>query len=173
MTNQCVGGVFESVPQAEQAIHILDRAGFAQNHVSLVTRHIDPTSDVAKELNYGDDSLRDAAIGATLGGIAGIIGDAALFLIVGASAIVIAGPLVAATGMVVGAFLGAMEGWGVHKSHIEKYEQLVHEGKVLVVVDGGPKELAEADRMLRQAESTEVHLHAKSSADAAEIDDRP
>ena len=138
-----------------------------------MTRHIDPASDVGQELNFGDDSLRDAAIGATLGGLAGIIGDAALVLIAGVGAVVVTGPLVAVTGVVVGAFLGAMEGWGVHKSHIQKYERLVDEGKVLVVVDGGPKQLAEAERMLRQAESTEVHLYAKSSANAPEIDDRP
>lgn len=173
MTNECVVGVFESVPKAQLVVHILDRAGFAPDHVSLVTRHIDPSSDVGKELNLGDDSLRDAAIGATLGGLAGIVSDAAIFLVTGIGTIVVAGPLVAAMGAVVGAFLGAMEGWGVHKAHIRKYERLVHEGKVLVVVGGQPDELAQADRMLRQTDATEVHLYAESSGDAPEIDDRP
>jgi hypothetical protein len=173
MTNECVVGVFESVPKAQLAVHILDRAGFAPDHVSLVTRHIDPSSAVGKELSIGDDSLRDAAIGATLGGLAGVVSDATIFLITGIGAIVVAGPLVAAMGAVVGAFLGAMEGWGVHKAHIRKYERLVHEGKVLVVVGGRPDELAQADRMLRQTDATEVHLYAESSGDAPEIDDRP
>ncbi len=173
MTNECVVGVFDSMTAAETAVHILDRAGFAPDHVSIVARHVDPASNVGQELTQGDDSMRDAVVGATLGGLVGIVSDVALFVITGIGVIVMAGPLLAATGAVVGAFLGTMEGWGVHHRHIHDYETLVREGKVLVVVDGQPKEVAEAERMLRQTDAARVHLHAQSGDDATEIDDRP
>ncbi len=114
MSNECAVGVFETIEHAKAAVHILDRAGFAADHISVVTRHIDTSSDVGKELNLSDDSLRDAAIGATLGGVLGVLGDAAIYLIAGVGAVVVSGPLVGAMA-IVGAFLGAMEGWGIHR----------------------------------------------------------
>jgi hypothetical protein len=173
MANECIVGVFESVPEAQLAAHILDRAGLGKEHLSLVVRHLDASSEVGKELSLGDDSSRNAVIGATLGGLAGVVGDAAIFLVTGLGAIIVAGPILATMGAIVGAFLGGMEGWGIHKVHIHKYEKLVEEGKVLVVVNGDPKQLEEANRILRQTAAIEVELHAASSTDATEIDDRP
>ena len=172
MKHQCVVGVFDSLEASKLAVGVLGRGGFAAGNVSLVTRHVDPTTDVGNELEFGDDSLPDAAIGATLGGLIGVLGDATLFMLTGIGTILIAGPLVTAVGAIVGGLVGAMEGWGIHKLHIRKYENLVREGKVLLVVDGNPIEIAEADRMLRETEATEVHRYAQSSDDAPEIDDR-
>jgi hypothetical protein len=168
--NQCVVGVFDTVLQAEAAVRDLQQAGFTMDQISLVTRHIDEQSDVGKELNYGDDSLRDAAIGATLGGLMGVVSDAAIIMMAGVGTIIATGPILVA-GVVAGAFLGALAGWGVHSANIRKYESLVQEGKVLVVVDGDPEQVADADRLLRRTEASEVHLHSKSSDDAPEIDD--
>ena len=64
---------------------------------------------------------------------------------------------------VTGAFLGSLAGWGVHHEHIRHYEQLVKDGKVLVIAHGDPLELAEADRILKGTDAAEVHVHAKTS----------
>jgi hypothetical protein len=75
-------------------------------------------------------------------------------------------------GATVGALVGAMGGWGVHKDHAHKYHKYLEEGRSLVVVDGDPRVVAEAERLLHDTAATEMHLHARESDDSAEIDDR-
>lgn len=169
---QCVVGVYASMDAAQLAVHILHRAGLAPDHVSVVARHIDPHSKAGEELALSDDSVRDAAIGATLGGVAGVLGDAALLLLTGIGGFVIAGPLLALTGAVAGAFLGAMRGWGVHQSQIHKYEELVKAGKVLVTVDGDAELVAEAERLLKETGADQLHVYAGTD-DTGDVDDRP
>jgi uncharacterized membrane protein len=171
--NECVVGVYDSIEQAEAAVRALGAAGLASEHVSLVRRHLDPTGEVAKNLNLGDDSLRDAAVGSALGGLAGMAGAATLLSITGIGLILLTGPIVTLTGAIVGAFLGAMRGWGIHDTHIREYESLVEQGKVLVVVAGRPSEVEKAERLLRETRATHVRLHARTSDDDPRIDDRP
>jgi hypothetical protein len=97
-----------------------------------------------------------------------------LLLVTGLGAAVIAGPIAAAaTGAVIGGFLGGMSGWGVHTDHVQEYEEKVREGKVLVIVSGDADNVADAERILSGTEAEEVRLHAETEADAPEVDDRP
>ena len=169
MKTDCVIAVFDSVTHAERAIHILDLAGFTPDSVSLVTRHVDANSEMGQELQLGDDSIRDAAIGATLGGLVGILGEAGVFMATGMVAFIAAGPLVALAGAVFGGLLGAMRGWGIHESHIQRYEDLLHAGRVLVVVQGDPARMREAEVLLHETDASEVQLHAPTSEDAPEV----
>ncbi len=169
----CVVGVFNAMPAAEKAVRSLHAADFTSDHISLVARHINPNAKEAAELEMGDDSARDAAIGGALGGLAGVAGAATLLSITGIGLIVLTGPIVALTGVVVGALLGAMRGWGVHDAKIKEYEKLVEEGNVLVIVAGEPLEVEKAERLLKGTDARHVHLHAKSSTDAPGVDDRP
>lgn len=171
-SNECVVGAFDSIEKAEPAVHALHAAGLADQHVSVIKRHLDPTGEMAKNLELGDDSLRDAAIGGALGSLAGMAGAATLLSITGIGLIVLTGPIVTLTGAIVGAFLGAMRGWGIHDTHIREYEKLVEEGKVLVVVVGEPVEVEKAERLLRENHAAHLHLHARASTDDPRIDDR-
>ena len=171
--NECVVGVYDSIEKAESAVRALHGAGFTADHVSLVKRHIDPQGEMAAKLSLGDDSAREAAVGGALGGLAGAAGAATLLSITGVGLILLTGPIVTLTGAIVGAFLGAMSGWGIHETHIREYENLVEKGDVLVVVAGEPIEVERAERLLRKTEARHVNLHAKSSTDSPEIDDRP
>lgn len=170
--DECVVGIFETTEKAEAAHRALLAAGFTPDHISLIKRHLDPGGKTAAELKLGDDSSREAAIGGALGGLAGAAGAATLLSITGVGLIVLTGPIVTLTGAIVGAYLGAMRGWGVHDTHIEEYEKLVEEGKVLVAVAGDPLEVARAERLLRELPAEHVRLHARSSTDSPEIDDR-
>jgi uncharacterized membrane protein len=171
--NECVVGVYDSIEKAEVAHRALLAAGLTSDHVSIVKRHIDEQGETAAQLKLGDDSAREAVIGGTLGGLAGVAGAATLLSITGIGLVLLTGPIVALTGAIVGAFLGAMRGWGVHDTQIREYEKLVEEGKVLVVVAGGPTEAEKAERLLRETKAAHVRLHAQSSTDSPEIDDRP
>jgi hypothetical protein len=169
---ESVVGVYDSSPQAEQAVHILKQADFRASQISLVASSLKNQPALREELRTGDDSVRDAAIGAGLGGILGLLAGIGLAAIPVAGMIVfLIGPIGgAATGSIVGGLVGSMFGWGVHKDQLAHYEQLVREGKVLVVVNGGnPLELVHAERILRETDAVEVNLHARTGSDAPEV----
>jgi uncharacterized membrane protein len=168
MDEECVVGVYDSLAKAEQAVHILNRAGFAPDRISLVAARLEDRPDVVQDLKMGDDSLRDAAIGAGLGGVLGVVAGLGALFVSGLGTVFLVGPIGGGVfGAVVGAFLGSFTGWGMHEKHIRHYEQCVKQGKVLVVAHGGPLELADADRILKETDVAEVHVHSRTSAESA------
>ncbi len=173
MKDECVVGVYDSLPKAELAVRILKKAGFGGEKISVVASCRDLKPGLREELKIGDDSLRDAAIGVGLGGILGVLAGLGLaaFPLAGAM-IFLVGPLAgAATGTVVGGLVGGMIGWGVRKDQIEHYEEAVRAGKPLVVVNGDPVETAHAEQILRETDALEVHLHARTESDSPEVRD--
>ena len=101
-----------------------------------------------------------------------LAGTAAVTLAGGGVAL-LAGPLAGlATGAIVGSLLGGLEGWGVHHSHLRHYEKLVNQGHPLVIAHGEALLVAEAYRLLKQTAFKQLHVHAKTDDDAAEIMDR-
>ena len=170
MNEECVVAVYETLAAAQDAVHILDRADFPTEQVSLVTTGFMDRPEVVADLNLGDDSLHDAAIGAGLGGVIGVLVGIAAAVVSGVGAVFLAGPIgVGVAGAATGAFLGGLVGWGVHREQIHHYEQLVAQGKVLVIAHGDPLLLAEADHILKETDPVELHVHAKTSADAPEV----
>ncbi len=171
MYEECVVGVYDSLAHAEEAVRILHRADFPGRQISLVASHMPTKPELAAELKMGDDSVRDAAIGAGLGGVVGILAGIGAMVVAGAGIVVfLAGPIgVGALGTVVGAFLGGMSGWGVHHEHIQHYEELVKQGKVLVIANGNPLDLVHAERVLKETNVVEVNLHSRTSSEAAEV----
>ncbi len=171
MKEECVVGVYDSIERAERAVRILKLADFRPEQISIVASNRKAKPEVVEELKLGDDSVRDAAVGAGLGGILGILAGIGLAVSPIAGMIVfLIGPIGgAATGTVVGGLVGAMFGWGVRKDQIESYEQMVRAGKVLVIVNGNPLELVHAERILRETQVAEVNLHSREGSDAPEV----
>ena len=171
MHDECVVGVYDSLQKAEQAVQIMHQADFPTKQVSLVASCLANKPELVEEITMGDDSVRDAAIGAGLGGVLGVLVGIGAMVISGAGVVVfLAGPIgVAALGTMVGAFLGGMVGWGVHEQHIQHYEQCVKDGKVLVIANGNPLELVHAELILKETDVDEVHLHSRTSSEAPEV----
>ena len=170
MYDECVVAVYEDVEQARLAVHILNRSDFPTQRISLVAAHLEDHPELETELNFGDDSLRDAFIGGGLGGLLGMLAGASVVALAGGGVALFAGPLAGlATGAVVGSLLGGMEGWGVHRSHLAHYANLVDHGHPLVIAHGEPLLVAEAHRLLKQTAFRELHFHAKTDDDAPEI----
>ncbi len=171
MKTESVVGIYGSFADAANGIRLLDEAGFPHDQVSLVTSAIDarlPRERAA--VQPGDESENKAAAGAAVGGLLGLLVGAPLLAIPGIGPLLLAGPLAAGmTGAVVGGFLGSMSGWGVHSDHVAEYQRKVAEGKVLVIVHGNPREVAQAERILRESNPLEIHVHAPDSADSEEI----
>lgn len=167
MNEECVVGVYDSLDKAEQAVWILRRGEFPQQQVSLVSSALTEKPELARELEMGDDSLRDAAVGAGLGGVVGVLAGMGAVAISGIGAVFMFGPVAAAlTGATVGAFLGGLAGWGVHRRDIEHYEECIKRGSVLVVANGSPLELVDAKRILQETDAVKVRVHARTSSEA-------
>jgi outer membrane lipoprotein SlyB len=163
MANQCVVAVFESGIRAKLAVEKLTAAGYPKSKISTVARSVKgQEADVTRALQFGDEMERDATLGAGIGALVGALGGATA-IAAGASVLVIAGPIIAITGAVVGGLIGAMTGWGVHHNHAEQYQRKIESGKVLVLVLGDdPLQIAEAEKLLRLSNPEELHLHAKT-----------
>ncbi len=170
MSEECVVAVFDNLEHAQQAVHILDRGDFPTEQVSLVTKGLKEQPAIVEDLEMGDDSVRDAAVGAGLGAIVGVLAGMAVMVVSGMGMVFLAGPIGGGIfGAATGAFLGGLSGWGVHDKRIPHYEKLVKEGKVLVIAHGNPLELVQADRILNELDPAEIHIYAKTDSEAPEI----
>jgi hypothetical protein len=115
-----------------------------------------------------DNSVRDAAIGAGLGATVGTLGGVVVTVVAGTALVFLIGPL-AATGAIAGAFLGGLGGWGVHSERITHYEDLVRQGKTLVITHGTPEQLVAAERMLTETGVAELRVYAKTETESPEV----
>lgn len=168
MSQECVVAIYDSFAKAKDAIQLLDQSDFPSEQVSFVTHSVEDEVPQEDSLEYGDKTERNAARGAGVGGLLGVLLGAPLLTASGVT-VLIAGPIaLGLTGVVVGGLLGAMSGWGVHADHVSQYEDKVREGALLVIANGDPQEVAEAQKVLQQTEADEVHLHAETSADTVD-----
>jgi hypothetical protein len=169
MSQQCVVAVCQTFDNARSAVQALEEADFPSDQVSFVTHSVENEVPQEKELDYGDKTEVNAAKGAGVGGLIGMLLGAPLVTVTGLGAVLIAGPIaMGLAGALVGGFLGAMSGWGVDPDRVKHYEKQVADGAFLIVFNGSPKQVAEAEQLLQDSEADEVDLHAKTSADAVE-----
>lgn len=170
MSQETVVAVYQSLADAKAGIQALEEAKFPHDQVSIVTAKRPeelPVDQQGRTLHYGDQSENQAAKGAGVGGLLGVLLAAPIVVATGGvGAILLAGPIaVGLTGAVVGGLVGAMKGWGIHSDHIKRYEERVAEGSVLVIANGDPEQVAEADKILGATEPDEIKLHAEDSGD--------
>jgi uncharacterized protein (TIGR02271 family) len=142
-----VTGLFPDRDSAERAYQDLSSRGYGNDDVNLVMsdetrkRHFSGSDSVKTEL--GTKAAEGAGIGAGIGGTLGAI--AAAVAAIGTSialpgiGLVIAGPLAAAlvgagAGGAAGGLLGALIGWGIPEETVERYEQGIKDGGILMAV---------------------------------------
>jgi uncharacterized membrane protein len=170
MNDECVVGVYDTLEKAEQAVWILKRGDFPISQVSLIAHGSLDNLEAAERLAMEDDSVYDAALGAGLGGVLGVLVGIGAIVVSEIGAVFLAGPIAGGlTAGIVGAFLGGMAGWGVHEQHIRRYEQAIKEGKVLVMAGGSPLQLRDAEKILKETDALEVHLHVRTSSESPEV----
>lgn len=173
-TEESVVGVYGSLADARLAMDALEHSDFPNRNVSLVTASVRSKQELHESLQTGDETEHNAARGAGLGALAGMLLSAPLLAIPGLGFVLAVGPLAGGlTGAIVGGILGALSGWGVHEDHIGEYEQMLKQGKALVVAHGSPEQVMEAERILHGTSAELVRLHAASADESPEVDDRP
>ena len=116
MAERSVVGVYESLAQAEEAVHTLDRAGFPVQHVSIVTQHLASDQTMHGSITPGAASIpRDAAVGAWVGGLLSLLVGVASLWVPGFGPLLLLGRLASllllgAEGALVGAAAGSFLG---------------------------------------------------------------
>jgi hypothetical protein len=133
--------------------------------VTLIAKGLAEQPQAVEDLKMDDDALYDAARGAGLGTMVGVLSGLGVAITAGALVFLIGGGIV---GSLVGGFVGAMAGMGVHEHRIKHYERLVAKGNVLVIAHGNPLELAEAHRLLQETSARELHTYVQADEEAAE-----
>jgi len=171
MAECCVVGVYRTLAEAQSAVHILHRSDFPRGRTTLIATHDGPSPQLAEIAALGDDSGRDAAIGAGIGGAMGTLAGVSLAAASGTAMLLLTGPIAVGglASALVGAFVGSLLGWGIHSAQISHYEKLLASGKTLVVAEGDPLEVAHAERVLRETDPAELHRHVRDGSEAKEI----
>src|SRR3954466_9339444 len=145
-------GIFDTVDEARRAVHELHRAGFSNDHITVVC------SDETKERYFSEFEHQDPAgtytpaatiaggtIGALLGGLTVVVSAIAT----GGLALWAAGPITAWAGGVAGGLVGAMMTRGFEKELANFYQQAVVSGQILVAAEAHG---ANSSQMLATAE---------------------
>ena len=134
-------GLFGTRAQAEEALDTLLSHEFPSDSISAVSAAGKPINFPTPGEERYDTGIRDTAIGATVGGVAGLL---------------IFGPLLLLTGALVGGAAGLLTALGANRSRAEYLTEQVHSGNYLVIVHTANRE-AEATAILENAGASEVH----------------
>jgi hypothetical protein len=163
MTDECVVAVYGNLDKAHESIQRLIADDTPADRISLVTLSLRDKPEVVEELRLSDDSLYDAAVSAGLGGVIGVLTGLSAMVLSG-GILFFVGPLYGGiVGGLTGGFIGAMSGSGVHEHQVHRYEGLLKEGKMLVIVNGDPMQLTLAHRVLEQTQPIELHTYARAA----------
>lgn len=159
-----VVGLFDNQSDAESAVRDLISAGFAREHISLVTT--DPEGKLSKQQVdqhgnlAGEGAVSGLTSGAVVGGVLGLlIGAGALaFPAIGLVAI---GPLAGAlTGAGIGAasggIIGGLIGLGIPEDESHTYAESIRRGGVLVALQTDGARADEAARILDRHNAIDV-----------------
>ena len=163
-----VVSVFNTHPEAEEAIKELQKAGFDMKKLSVVGKDYQTDEHVVGYYNTGDRVKYWGKLGAFWGGLWGLLFGSASLFIPGVGPLVVGGPLVL---WIVGAlegttFVGGLNAFGaalysigIPKDSILKYETSLKSDKFLLIVHGTRKEVEKAKSILETTHCTEALLH--------------
>jgi hypothetical protein len=163
--------VYDSIDEAERAVEKLVEEGIPAESISIVGQGLQSEVKLHGFVTTGDVAKQGAGVGATFGGLIGLLFGTAFFFIPGVGPLVVLGPLVdalvgAAEGALAGGLFGALFGAIVERQHIPKYEQYVRAGKYLVVAQGDPAVAERAHEVLGGTAASDVETHTSEAAAA-------
>jgi uncharacterized membrane protein len=166
-TNSVVA-IYDTHPQAEEAIRNLQKSGFDMKKLSIVGKDYHSEENVTGYYSTGDRMMYWGKLGAVWGGFWGLLFGAAFFAIPGIGPVLVAGPLVAwIVGALEGAVVmgglsavgGALYGIGIPKDSIMKYESALKADKFILLAHGTAAEVAEARDIIQTTRPAELALH--------------
>ncbi len=174
-TNAVVA-VFDTHPEADEAVRELQKSGFDMKKLSVVGKDYHTEEHVVGYYNAGDRMKHWGKLGAFWGGLWGLLFGAAFFWVPGIGPVLIGGPLVAwiiaaLEGAVVVGGLSAIGAGlfslGIPKDSIVLYESAVKAGKYVVVAHGTAQDVAKARDIMSTLKPSGLTDHVLEPAGAA------
>ena len=154
-------GTFSTREDAEFALKELQEAGFNMDRVSVIAKNPDPKDNIggAEVKSAGEQAKGGAAAGATTGaatgGLLGLIGGLGVIALPGVGAVAELGVVLANTllgsgiGAAGGGLVGALIGWGIPEDRANYYNDLVSQGRYIVLMEGTEAEINGAEAILK------------------------
>jgi hypothetical protein len=159
-------GVFSNRRDAEAALTELQQVGFPLNQVSLIAKDTDGSNRVtqlnAQERtgNKADEGAKAGAVtGGALGGLGGLLVGLGTLAIPGVGPVIAGGAAATALatavaggaiGAAAGGLTGGLVGLGIPENRARVYSDRLNRGDYLVIVDGTPEQIRQAEPILRR-----------------------
>lgn len=154
-------GTFATREDANFALRELRDAGFNMDRVSVVAKNAEPDTRMggAKVKSASEQAEGGAAAGATAGaatgGLMGLIGGLGVIALPGVGAVAELGIVLANTllgsgiGAAGGGLVGALIGWGIPEDRARYYDEMLSQGKYVVLMEGTQAEISGAEAILK------------------------
>ena len=149
-------GTFKTKQDAERALLQLRDTGFDMDRISAISKNSEPSSVLETESSdrAKEGAETGAVIGATTGGILGLIGSLSVLAIPGVGlateVAVLLGNALLGSGVFAagGSLVGALIGWGIPEEEALQYQDLLSQGYYVVLVEGTETEINSAKTVL-------------------------
>jgi len=163
-----VVGVYDRYEDVIETIEALDNAGIDKKLISVIGKGNEKTRNRFEYYKHSQDAAFWGELGAFWGAIVGFLLGAFMTWIPGVGPVIAAGPLMnalagLAAGSVVGGSLSALVAvlvdWGMTEAEAKRYEDLVKQGKFLVIVHGDEEVMKKVRDLMNGHTNREVKLH--------------
>lgn len=153
-------GTFPTRQDAEVALIELRDSGFNMKQISAIAQNPPDEKQLADvEIKSSSTRAKDGAetgaiMGATTGGMLGLIGSLSVLAIPGVGlatevAILLGNALLGSGfGAAGGSLVGGLIGWGIPEEQAKYYEELLSQGNYVVLVEGTEAEIKGAEAIL-------------------------
>jgi len=165
-------GTYDNIQTAYDVANDLITAGYSRNDVSVVANdqnreyspHVNANVDT-KVVDTSADAAKGTGIGATIGGLGGLLVGLGALAIPGIGPIVAAGPLLAAltgagVGAVAGGIVGALVDLGVPEEDANLYSEGLRRGSVLVIAQVPDASSNAVTRIMDRPGTVDIHRQA-------------
>ena len=153
-------GTFPTRQAAEEALTELRDCGFDMDCISAIAQNQPDREQLAGvEVESSSQRAKDGAetgavVGATTGGMLGLIGSLGILAIPGVGlatevAVLLGNTLLGSGfGAAGGGLVGALIGWGIPEEQAKYYDELLSKGNYVVLVEGTEAEIRGAEAIL-------------------------
>ncbi len=171
MSKYLVAAVYDNHSDADEAVKLLLKEGVLKRHISVLGKGEEAEKETFEDEKENEVILAWGEQGAFWGGLWGLLAGGIYAFVPGFGPILATGHVIAALAGLIGgaATVGALSAFaamlvemGIEAAEAKRYEHLLKENKLLVIVHGDDAEVETARQILENYGRGEVKVHAES-----------